>query len=143
DYDNAYSAAEEIITSQEYSLYSNSEWVESWEKPNGSESIFEITLIKDQGDLGSGSLGFYYLKSKENNALGNFTASDYFLERMEQDETDVRWGVFTTDELDRNAACYKYVGGLKKGGDGKIPFTAVNIKVIRLSEIYLTAAESA
>ena len=143
NYDKALATAEEIIDSKVYSLYSNSEWVSSWANQFGKESIFEITIAKDQGDLGSSSLGFYYLKNKVNNALGNFTASDYFLERLGQDETDVRWGIFTDDELERQASCYKYVGSVEMDGDGKDTYTAVNIKVARLSEIYLNAAESA
>lgn len=142
-YEEALLAAEEIIESGVYTLYSNSNWVNSWQSQYGSESIFEITLAKDQGDLGAGSLGFYYLRSQEDNALGNFTASDYFIDRLAEDEEDVRWGIFTEDELDRQAACYKYVGSIDKDGDGKENYTAVNVKVIRLSEVYLNAAESA
>src|SRR5690606_9293512 len=40
-------------------------------------------------------------------------------------------------------SCYKYSGGVNLEGDGKSTNTAVNIKVIRLSEIYLIAAEAA
>src|SRR5690606_18307157 len=132
----------------QYTLYSNTEWVDSWANSFGKESIFEIALNKDQGDLGASSLGFYYLKSGDTKALGNFIASDYFLTRLGADKKDVRWGIFTADELDskdseRHGACYKYVGSVDKSGDGKETFTAVNIKVIRLSEIYLIAAESA
>lgn len=147
NYDEAFAAAEEIITSagSTYSLYSNAEWVGSWATQFGKESIFELIMAKDQGELGSGSLGFYYLRSKDNNALGNFIASDYFLARLNQDPTDVRWGIMTNDEISttRKGACYKYVGSVAKTGDGKDPYTAVNIKVIRLSEIYLIAAEAA
>ena len=47
-----------------------------------------------------------------------------------------------TDE-ERKGACYKYMGGLDLPGDGKATNTAVNIKIIRLSELYLIAAEAA
>ncbi len=40
-------------------------------------------------------------------------------------------------------AVYKYSGSTTLVGDGKSTATAVNIKVIRLSEIYLIAAEAA
>src|SRR5690606_2749164 len=95
DYDEAFQAAQEVIESDLYSLYSNNQWVNSWQSQFGNESIFEITLAQDQGDLGSSSLGFYYLRSQEDNALGNFIASDYFLERLGEDQDDVRWGIFT------------------------------------------------
>ena len=141
----ALTAAEEIIQSPLYSLYSNSEWVDSWSGQFGDESIFELKMEQNEGALGASSLGFYYLRRGENNALGNFIASDYFLERLGEDPDDVRWGIMTYDEIsdDRMGAIYKYVGSVDKSGDGKEVFTAVNMKIIRLSEIYLNAAEAA
>jgi hypothetical protein len=82
------------------------------------------------------------------NAQGWFLASDYFLNRLGKDPSDVRWGVMDNDEygedngIVRNGACYKYMGGLEMAGDGKETATAVDVKVIRLSEIYLIAAEA-
>jgi hypothetical protein len=49
----------------------------------------------------------------------------------------------------RLGCCYKYLGGITKDangkypGDGKASASACNIKVIRLSEVYLVAAEAA
>lgn len=82
-------------------------------------------------------------------AQGWFLASDYFLDRLGEDSSDVRWGVMDYDEYwsdtdtERKGACYKYLGGTSLAGDGKEVYMAVNIKVIRLSEIYLIAAEAA
>ncbi|MFV0605340.1 MAG: RagB/SusD family nutrient uptake outer membrane protein [Niabella sp.] len=145
DFDKAYTAANEIITDGVYSLYSNATWVDSWSNQFGSESIFELTMAENEGELGASSVGFYYLRRGDENALGNFIASDYYLSRLNEDPTDVRWGIMTYDELSntRMGACYKYVGSVTKEGDGKGRFTAVNIKVIRLSEVYLIAAEAA
>ncbi|RZJ81302.1 MAG: RagB/SusD family nutrient uptake outer membrane protein, partial [Flavobacterium sp.] len=77
--------------------------------------------------------------------LGWFTASDYFLNRLGQDPNDVRWGIMAYDETAGNTrlgAIYKYSGSTTLAGDGKATPTAVNIKVIRLSEMYLIAAEA-
>lgn len=149
DYDGALTAAKEVIESGKYKLYEPEEWVASWSKQNASESIFEIG-IDTESDLGTSSLGFYYMQYKQKtNAMGWFLASDYFLNRLKQDAEDVRWGIMDNDEywvdndIERKGACYKYVGSLDFAGDGKETYTAVNIKVMRLSETYLIAAEAA
>ena len=150
DYANALKAAEEIITSNVYTLYTNANWVDSWKTQFGTESIFELGIYPLEGDLGANSLGAYHRKKGDGGStiLGWFIASDYFLTRLKQDATDVRWGVMNDDEISttlapRKGALYKYSGSTALFGDGKTTNTAVNIKVIRLSEIYLIAAEAA
>lgn len=152
DYDGALAAAREIIADGPYKLYAPDEWVASWSKQFGSESIFELGITTEESDLGTASLGFYLMRyGQVKSAMGWFLASDYFLDRLGEDETDVRWGVMDNDEVwvdskgtvERKGACYKYMGGTALQGDGKATNTAVDIKVIRLSEIYLIAAEAA
>ena len=150
DYANALKAAEEIITSNVYTLYSNAAWVDSWKLQYGSESIFEIGVYPLEGDLGANSIGAYHRKKGDGGStiLGWFIASDYFLNRLKEDAADVRWGVMNADEFSttatpRKGALYKYSGSILLAGDGKSTSTAVNLKVIRLSEIYLIAAEAA
>lgn len=147
NYAEALSAAQEIINSNVYKLYSNADWVNSWKTQFGSESIFELGIFPSESDLGSSSLGFYLRRKGHGggSALGWFMASDYFLDRLNQDPDDVRWGVMSYDESSAShlGASYKYSGSTELEGDGKSTSTAVNIKVIRLSEIYLIAAEAA
>jgi len=146
-YTETLSAAQEIINNNVYKLYSNTEWVPSWKTQFGSESIFELGIFPSESDLGSSSLGFYLRRKGHGSsqALGWFMASDYFLNRLKQDANDVRWGVMSADESSttRLGASYKYSGSIALDGDGKGSSTAVNVKVIRLSEIYLIAAEAA
>ena len=150
DYPNALKAAEEIITSNVYTLYSNAAWVDSWKLQYGSESILEIGVYPLEGDLGANSIGAYHRRKGDGGStiLGWFIASNYFLNRLNQDAADVRWGVMNTDEISttanpRKGALYKYSGSISLAGDGKSTATAVNLKLIRLSEIYLIAAEAA
>jgi hypothetical protein len=78
--------------------------------------------------------------------LGNFMASDAFIARMNEDPQDVRHGIIARDETSANrmGSWYKYSGSVTLAGDKKTNnSTAVNIKVIRLSEVYLIAAEAA
>lgn len=145
NYTAALAAAEEVITSGKYSLYSNANWVGSWATPFGSESIFELAIYPAEADLTTASLGYYLLRlGKVTGAMGWFMASDYWITRMSQDPTDVRWGIMDYDESSstRFGSSLKYVGGTALLGD-KASRSAVNVKVIRLSEIYLLAAEAA
>jgi len=151
NYASALAAAETVINSKVYTLYSNANWVSSWAAEFNTESIFELAMYLDESDLGTGSLGFYLRRSKHGStsAMGWFMASDYWIARMNEDPEDVRWGIMSYDEsysdtgVYRNGSCYKYSGSTSLSGDGKGSSTAVNIKVIRLSEVYLIAAEAA
>ncbi len=150
DYPNALAAAEEIINAGGgtlYSLYSNANWVSSWTTQFGSESIFELGVFATENDLLLAGIGAYHRRKGHGgtNVLGWFMASDYYLNRLNQDPTDIRKGVLSNDESSatRLGGIYKYSGNTALLGDGKSTPTAVNIKVIRLSEIYLIAAEAA
>lgn len=148
DNEKALAAAEEVIQSDAYKLYTNTEWVNSWTSQFGSESIFELGVYPSEGDLINTSLGAYLRRSGHGSSsiLGYFMASDNFIAQLANDPDDVRHGVMARDETSetRMGACYKYSGGVDLQGDkGSSNSTAVNIKVIRLSEIYLIAAEAA
>lgn len=146
-YPAALSAAQEIIDSGVYTLYANNEWVDSWTTQFGSESIFELAILPSEADLGNGSLSVYLRRAghQSASAIGQFIASDYYLNRLAEDPDDVRWGILSYDEIGEThlGASYKYSGDVNLSGDGKSTATSVNIKVIRLSEIYLMAAEAA
>lgn len=156
NYDEALKAAELVINSKEYELYRPEEWVKSWSAEYSSESIFELAIYVNEGDLGTGSLAWYQMcYGHQTKAQGFFLASDYFLNSLGEDKQDVRWGIMGNDEYwydteeERLGACYKYAGNVgdwdkdnDMKGDKGSP-SAVNVKVIRLSEVYLIAAEAA
>lgn len=145
---DALTTAENVINSGVYTPYTAANWVDSWTETFGSESIFELAVLPGEADLGTGSPGCYYRRRAHGiSAGGVFLASKYWLGIM--GENDVRWGIMDSDQSDeeqstgRKGACYKYSGSTKLSGDGKGNSTAVNIKVIRLSEVILNAAEAA
>lgn len=148
EWNKALTAAEIVIDSNVYTPYTTSNWVDSWAETFGSESIFELAVLPGEADLGTGSPGCYYRRRLHGISSGGvFLASKYWLGIM--GENDVRWGIMDSDQSDeelssgRKGACYKYSGSTNLSGDGKGNSTAVNIKVIRLSEVLLNAAEAA
>ena len=156
----ALSLAEEIIESGEYKLYDTDNWVDSWATQGGSESIFELAMCVNEGDLGATSCigGQYVLGGGNGRNNQIFMASKYWLELMDMSdiENDVRWGIMDQDQVGedhpedypetdgiRYGSCWKYFGNTNGTGDGKASSSAVNVKLIRLSEIYFIAAEAA
>lgn len=144
NYTEALAAAEDVISSNKYVLYSNTDWAKSWSTQFGKESIIELAIYPSEADLLTASLGYYLLRQgKKTGAMGWFMASDYYMARLGEDANDVRWGIMDYDESSttRFGSCLKYCG-VDLLGDKNSP-SAVNIKVLRLSEIYLIAAEAA
>lgn len=149
NYELALEKAEMIIANKMfYRLYTNDEWAKSWSQQFGDESILEL-CIDSENDLGTSSLGIYHLSGVL--AMGvaaRYVASEYYLKHLAEDSLDVRWEVMADDEKSivgarRLGSCLKYIGGPDMHGDGKPSIYATNIKIIRLSEIYLIAAEAA
>jgi hypothetical protein len=146
DFPGALAAAEEVINDKKYTLYDNDKWVNSWSTAFGSESIFELGVYENEADLGTSSLGYYLLRlGIIKGASGWFMASDYYLQRLGEDAEDIRWGIMDYDETSplRFGSSLKYVGGSNMNGDKGGKASATNVKVIRLSEVYLIAAEAA
>jgi hypothetical protein len=81
--------------------------------------------------------------------LAGGVASTIFLNLLGEDPTDVRWGIMDLDEYGNSIrnptrSIPNRKGWIKKYmGDKTDVVTATNIKVIRLSEVYLIAAEAA
>lgn len=151
DYDNAYLMANSVITSGVYPPYSPANWVASWATTFGSESIFEIQITTNDGTaLGTSSLTSFYAPMYYNATyLAGAAASNQFLTLLGEDQTDVRWGLMDLDEYGNSVRnptrdIPGRKGWIKKYmGDKSDVVTSTNIKVIRVSEMYLVAAEAA
>lgn len=137
--------AEDVIANSPYTLWKNSEYVAAWSKDNGAhtnEMLFE--LINESSDDWSDREGIAYLYNEDGYADAIVTKT--FSDMLGEDPNDVRNGIilpvrFDPDfaEMFGEARVFINKFPADKSGDMRLN----NLPVIRLSEVYLNAAEAA
>lgn len=142
DNENALKLAEDVISNSPYTLWLNSEYVSAWSKQGTSEMIFE--LINFDSDDWSDREFIGYLFNED--GYDDLIVTSSFSELLNEDPNDVRQQVVIPSVKDANIDLYGtdrvWINKLP-GRDGAGDFRINNIPVIRLSEIYLNAAEAA
>lgn len=133
DWQNALKYAREVIDTRgaENLMGVNSYGFEDY----NSESIFELS-ITSQNSLGSNGLGAQF--DFKNGGQGDVIATETFVNLLDAYEGDPRAAMLEEDKEGSQQAFIKYVNRSDGGG-----LSAHNIPVIRLSEMYLIAAEAA
>lgn len=133
DWQNALKYAKEVIDTRgaENLMGVNSYGFEDY----NSESIFELS-ITSQNSLGSNGLGAQF--DFKNGGQGDVIATETFVNLLDAYEGDPRAAMLEEDKEGSQQAFIKYVNRSDGGG-----LSAHNIPVIRLSEMYLIAAEAA
>lgn len=128
----AYNTAKEIIDHSGASLYTKDKYVDSWGREYAEESLFELaTSFTDNS--GYTSLG--WICSEKGYKTVVPTAD--FIKLKDENPDDIRFALWQYSVKDK---CY-YISGKYPGRDDNIKVN--NPKVIRLSEVYLIAAEAA
>jgi hypothetical protein len=132
-YDKALTDCREIISSSPYRLYTINEYLSVWDSENTPESMFEI-LTTSLYNAQRNSIGYFTHAS----GYGECAFTESFLEELNSRPDDIRSKLVAEETENGYNGFYpqKY-----KGRDGQIYVN--NPKIIRLSEIYLIAAESA
>lgn len=142
DYAAALADAREVISESPYSLYTIGEYAQVWSREGAAEVLFEY-LQTDVYNAQRYAPGYY------TSPLGysEYGVSPEFYEWMNRNPADVRskmvadWSEAPGGEPDFHTGYYplKYPGN----AGASVPAYTNNIKVIRLSEVYLIAAEAA
>ncbi len=128
----ALDAAEDVIRNSGLKLYQRADYVASWGKEFGTESVFELaTSLTDNS--GYTSLGWICSEKGYKTAV----PTKDFLDLAAADPNDIRFSLLIYSTKDK---CY-YISGKYPGRDGDIKIN--NPKVMRLSEVYLIASEAA
>ena len=103
-----------------------------WGKRENSESIFDLDFSTTMYGGARELIGSVAAPQ----SYGTMVATDDFLNLLNEDPTDVRLGLLIKDKEGKERAVNKY-----PGLDGNIFVN--NVRVIRLSDIYLVGAEAA
>ncbi|GGI23383.1 starch-binding protein [Pedobacter mendelii] len=132
NWDKAFSTADELIKSNQYSLISNVNYVASWTgRVPSSESIFEIAI---ETAFSSTGLGGYY--DITNTTYRQYAATADITSLYSA--TDVRRTATMFNSIVISGTTYFFTKKYANGSTNQTP-----IKVLRLSELYLIRAEAA
>lgn len=134
---NALSMAEEVMDGP-YKLWTNAEYASVWGQDFSSEVIFELIFNSIETSGGEGAPNVYW-----ENGYNDIILTEKFLELLQEDPNDIRNEVTahpTLNGVPDISSPRKYL--IKFPGKNRSNPMDNNMYVIRLSEVYLTAAEA-
>ncbi len=146
DYANALTTAEDIIKNSGAKLWTRDQYFKAWDAstPNESEFLFRLNVTgsTDNNDLnGIGNL-------QQRDGYKEMVATKKFVNMLTSDSNDVRNDMFLAADSAKQKKEFKVFGTNKvylnklRGQGGNLRNVTI-IPIIRLSEVYLTAAECA
>lgn len=143
DYANALSVAEDIIKNSGAALWTRDQYFNAWDAstPNESEFLFRLNVAgsDDNNDLnGIGNL-------QQRDGYKEMVATKKFVDMLTSDPKDVRNDMFLPAKAEKEVAEYgtnKVFLNKLRGQGGNLRNVTI-VPIIRLSEVYLTAAECA
>ena len=143
DYANALSVAEDIIKNSGAALWTRDQYLKAWDAstPNESEFLFRLNVAgsTDNNDLN----GIGNLQQRE--GYKEMVATKKFVDMLTSDPKDVRNDMFLPATAAKEVATYgtnKVFLNKLRGQGGNLRNVTI-VPIIRLSEVYLTAAECA
>ena len=143
DYANALSVAEDIIKNSGAALWTRDQYFKAWDAstPNESEFLFRLNVAgsTDNNDLN----GIGNLQQRE--GYKEMVATKKFVDMLTSDPKDVRNAMFLPATAAKEVATYgtnKVFLNKLRGQGGNLRNVTI-VPIIRLSEVYLTAAECA
>ena len=143
DYANALSVAEDIIKNSGAALWTRDQYSKAWDAstPNESEFLFRLNVAgsTDNNDLNSiGNL-------QQRDGYKEMVATKKFVDMLTSDPKDVRNKMFLPATAPKEVEAYgtnKVFLNKLRGQGGNLRNVTI-VPIIRLSEVYLTAAECA
>ncbi|MDR0659995.1 MAG: RagB/SusD family nutrient uptake outer membrane protein [Prevotellaceae bacterium] len=147
DYDNAFKHADEILTDPDnpYRLNTNLEYVAAWGQQDAPETMLElkVTIMSNLDDNGGVDSWYYVVWHGPGFAAGNLVPTKKWFDLLDQDPDDVRHGLIETRYPDPEETPFTPFKWLAKFPGYDKDFKKNNPMIMRLTEIYLIAAEAA
>ena len=140
DMDNAYKYAKDVIENGGYALIERDVYIDSWKEAYTTESIFELATSPDD-NAGINGIGYYVYSDGEKEGYKEVAATKDFIDIVNADPNDVRLQLIVP-VAEKSYSNKLYYYPIKKYPGREDMFTN-NPKVVRLSEMYLIASESA
>jgi tetratricopeptide (TPR) repeat protein len=140
----ALSAAEDVISSSPYKLWTNAEYVNAWDESSSShknEALFELSITNTTDWTDREGIAYLYSE----NGYADAIVTKSFIDKLKADDpNDVRLGVILPSTLSTDFGTYpvflnKYPASAANNGDVRLD----DIMLLRFSEVYLSAAEAA
>lgn len=144
---NALATAEDIINNSPYQLWKPSEYATAWNSANAAhlnEMMFEFVITNSTDWNDREGIAYLYSEDSGNNpGYGDLIVSKDFYEMVSADQSDVRNDILLAPQGDPKnifGDAHPYLNKFQSpNGDARY----ANIPMLRLSEVYLTAAEAA
>ena len=144
DNPTAFKQAEEVIKNSPYELWTNEEYADGWKTSDKGRKEMLFEIVNASNDDWTDREGIAYLMHEDGYA--DLIATQTFLDLIESDTLDVRNRILIPARKDENL--------MKKFGNAKVfvnkfPADASgdmrlnSLPIMRLSEVYLIAAEAA
>lgn len=147
NFGDALTVSEDIIKNSPYKLWTKDQYVSAWNKKDANhtnEIMFEMSITNSTDWTDRPGVAYLYAESGGvNPGYGDLIATKSFVNMLSSDPNDIRNGVFLSPTAAADAAFGKNKIFLNKmpAVNGDVRYS--NVPLIRLSEIYLNAAEAA
>lgn len=147
DWTNALSTAEDIINNSGYKLWTMDEYAGAWSKDNAAhlnEMLFEFSITGSTDWTDREGIAYAYAENGGTYpGYGEVVATKSFVTMLASDPNDVRNDVFLAPTADKKNIFNGAKVYLNKMPPSNGDVRYANVPVLRLSEVYLSAAEAA